>query len=94
MERLSQAAAIAGTGKKNQKVRLRAEYLRSRTVEEAAISAVFLSGRPFPAREETTLQVGGALLAETVLQISEQQETERRKLTALRETWGRRPPDY
>jgi DNA ligase-1 len=56
------AEAIGGTTKKTEKVRLLAEYFRSRTVDEAAISAVFLSGRAFPAWEEATLQVGGAQL--------------------------------
>ena len=56
------AEAIAATTKKTEKVRLLAEYLRSRTVDEAATSAVFLSGRAFPAWEEATLQVGGAQL--------------------------------
>jgi len=56
------AEAIGGTTKKTEKVRFLAEYFRSRTVEEAATSAVFLSGRAFPAWEETTLQVGGAQL--------------------------------
>ena len=56
------AEAIAATTRKTEKVRLLAEYFRSRTVDEAAISAVFLSGRAFPAWEEVTLQVGGAQL--------------------------------
>jgi DNA ligase 1 len=56
------AEAIGGTTKKTEKVRLLAEYFRSRSVDEAAISAVFLSGREFPAWEEITLQVGGAQL--------------------------------
>jgi len=56
------AEAIGGTTKKTEKVRLLAEYLRSRSVDEAAASAVFLSGRSFPAWEEVTLQVGGAQL--------------------------------
>jgi DNA ligase 1 len=54
--------AIAGTTKKLEKTRIVAEYLKSRPVEEASVSAVFLSGRPFPAYEEATLQVGGRLL--------------------------------
>jgi len=54
--------AIAGTTKKLLKVGIVAEYLTSRTVEEASVSAVFLSGKPFPAWEETTLQVGGRFL--------------------------------
>ncbi|MFZ3212573.1 MAG: ATP-dependent DNA ligase, partial [Terriglobales bacterium] len=56
------AEAIGGTTKKTEKVRLLAEYFRSRTVEESAVSAVFLSGRAFPGWEEATLQVGGAQL--------------------------------
>ena len=56
------AEAIGATTKKTEKVRLLAEYLRSRSLDEAATSAVFLSGRAFPASEETTLQVGGAQL--------------------------------
>jgi len=56
------AEAVASTTKKLEKVRLVAEYFRSRTVDEAAQTAVFLSGRVFPAWEERTLQVGGTLL--------------------------------
>lgn len=56
------AEAIAGTTRKTEKVRILADYLRRRTTAEAAVSAVFLSGRAFPAWEETTLQAGGALL--------------------------------
>jgi DNA ligase-1 len=56
------AEGIGGTTKKTKKIRLLAEYFRSRTVDEAAMSAVFLSGRAFPAWEEVTLQVGGAQL--------------------------------
>ena len=56
------AEAIGATTKKTEKLRLLGEYFRSRHVDEAATSAVFLSGRPFPAWEEVTLQVGGAQL--------------------------------
>ena len=62
--------AIAGTTKKLLKVGIVAEYLTSRTVEEASVSAVFLSGKPFPAWEETTLQVGGRLLWRVVSGLS------------------------
>ena len=54
--------AVAATTKKTEKVRLVAEYFRSRPVTEAAQAAIFLSGRAFPAWEERTLQVGGTLL--------------------------------
>jgi len=53
---------IAATTKKTEKVAMVAEYFRSRELEGAAISAVFLSGRAFPAFDERTLQIGGSLL--------------------------------
>jgi DNA ligase 1 len=68
--------AIAATTKKLQKTAIVADYLSSRTVEEAAVSAVFLSGRAFPAWEETTLQVGGSLLWRVVAELSGKDEGE------------------
>ena len=76
---------IAGTTKKLEKTAIVAEYLKSRTVEEASISAVFLSGRPFPAWEETTLQVGGRVLWRIVAELSGKSETE---LTAAYRLFG------
>jgi len=67
---------IAGTTKKLEKTAIVAEYLKSRTLEEASVSAVFLSGRPFPAWEETTLQVGGSLLWRIVAGLSGKSEAE------------------
>src|ERR1700735_793669 len=64
------AEAVAATTKKTEKVRLVAEYFRSRPVDEAAQAAIFFSGRAFPAWEERTLQVGGTLLWRTVGEIS------------------------
>ena len=63
MRKLAESCeAIAATTKKLQKVAIVADYFRSRSPDEAAISAVFLSGRAFPDWEEATLQVGGRLL--------------------------------
>src|SRR5580704_6451208 len=62
--------AIAATTKKLLKTGIVADYLKSRTPDEAAVSAVFLSGRAFPAWEETTLQVGGSLLWGVVAELS------------------------
>jgi DNA ligase-1 len=62
--------AIAATRRKTEKVAMVADYFRSRAPEEAAVSAVFLSGRPFPAHEETTLQVGSSLLWRQVAELS------------------------
>ncbi len=64
------AQAIAATTKKLQKLARLAEYFQSRTPEEAAASALFLSGRVFPAWSEQTLQVGGRLLWDAVAQLS------------------------
>jgi DNA ligase-1 len=77
MQRLATTCeAIAATTKKLQKTGLVAEYLRSRTVDEAAVSAVFLSGRPFPVWEETTLQVGGRSLWGIVGELAGQEQGE------------------
>ena len=77
MQRFSTTCeAIAGTTKKLQKTALVAEYLRSRSANEAAVSAVFLSGRPFPAREETTLQVGGRSLWAIVAELAGKEQGE------------------
>ncbi len=80
MRRLATACeAIAGTTKKLLKTGIVADYLKSRTTEEAAVSAVFLSGRAFPAWEETTLQVGGRSLWQIVAELS---GTDEAQLTA------------
>jgi DNA ligase 1 len=77
MQRLATACeAIAGTTKKLLKTGIVAEYLNSRTTDEAAISAVFLSGRAFPAWEETTLQVGGRALWRIVAELAGKDESE------------------
>jgi DNA ligase-1 len=66
--------AIAATTKKLQKMAIVAEYFKSRTTDEAAVSAVFLSGKAFPAWEEATLQVGGSLLWRVVAELSGKDE--------------------
>jgi len=77
MQRLAiTCEAIAATTKKLEKTALVAEYLRSRTTDEAAVSAVFLSGRPFPAWEEATLQVGGRSLWAIVAELAGKEERE------------------
>jgi DNA ligase-1 len=67
---------VASTTKKLEKTTLVADYLKSRTTEEAATAAVFLSGKPFPAWDETTLNVGGALLWRIVSELSARSEVE------------------
>jgi len=79
------AERIAATTKKLEKTRLLADYLKSVSVEEAAVSAVFFSGRPFPMWEETTLQVGGRLLWQIVAELSGKSDSE---LTAAYRKYG------
>jgi DNA ligase-1 len=62
--------AVAATTKKTEKIRLVADYLRSRPQQEAALAAVFLSGRVFPRWEERTLNVGGSLLGRALVEVT------------------------
>jgi DNA ligase 1 len=68
--------AIARTTRKTEKVTILAQYISQRTTEEAAVSAIFLSGRAFPAYEETTLQVGGSLLWRAIAEIASASEAQ------------------
>ncbi len=68
--------AVAGTTKKLLKTEIVADYLKSRTVDEAAMSAVFLSGRPFPTWEEATLQIGGRWLWRIVAELAGKDEAD------------------
>ncbi|MGA8271806.1 MAG: ATP-dependent DNA ligase [Candidatus Sulfotelmatobacter sp.] len=68
--------AIGATTKKLVKSAVVADYLKSCTLGEAAVSVVFLSGRAFPAWEETTLQVGGSLLWRVVAELSGKSEAD------------------
>src|SRR5215469_15499419 len=77
--------AIAATTKKLVKTAIVAEYLRSVATEEAAVSCVFLSGSPFPAGEESTLQVGGRSLWQIVAELAGKEEGE---LTAAYRQYG------
>jgi len=71
MHRLAETCErIAATTKKTEKTAIVADYLRSRDLGDAAISAVFLSGRAFPAFDERTLQIGGALLWKLVVELA------------------------
>lgn len=71
MEKLAQTCErIAATTKKTEKTALVAEYLLSRSVDDAALSTVFLSGRAFPAFEERTLQIGGSALWKLITELT------------------------
>ena len=72
--------AIGATAKKLEKTALVASYfqslLRTMPLSEAATAAIFLSGRPFPAYEERTLQIGGALLWRVISDLSGKSEAD------------------
>ena len=77
MLRFAQTAdSIAATNSKLAKTALVAAYLKSLPVDEAAIAAISLSGRPFAAYVETTLQVGGSLLWRVISDLSGKSEQE------------------
>lgn len=61
---------VAATSKKLEKTAIVADYLKSLPPAEAAVTAVFFSGRPFPAWEEATLQVGGRSLWRIVAELA------------------------
>jgi DNA ligase-1 len=68
--------AIAATRKKLEKTAIIADYLHLLPAGEASLAAIFLSGRPFAAYRETTLQVGGSLLWRTIAELSGKSEQE------------------
>ena len=67
---------VAATPKKLQKIAHVSDYFNLTSVDAAAISAVFFSGRPFPLWEGATLNVGGALLWRIVEELSGKSEGE------------------
>ena len=70
------AERIARTTKKLEKTSIVAGYFKSQPVEEAAVAAVFFSGRPFAVWEEAILQVGGRVLWRLVGELSGRSDTE------------------
>src|SRR3984893_6545167 len=71
MRRFVQACeAVSATTKKTAKVTLVSELLKSLPLKDAANAAIFLTGRPFPHRDERVLGVGGSQLAKIVIQIA------------------------
>jgi DNA ligase-1 len=62
--------AVAATTKKTAKVALVSELFKSLPLEDAASAAIFLTGRPFPHRDERVLGVGGSQLAKIVTEIA------------------------
>jgi DNA ligase 1 len=68
--------AVGATSKKTVKVQLVSDLLKSLSVQDAAIAAIFLTGRAFPSREERVLAVGGSQLARVVAELAEANDTD------------------
>jgi ATP-dependent DNA ligase len=63
MRRFAEACeAVAHTTKKLEKMRLVGDYLRSLPLEDAALAALFFTGRAFPKFSEQVTQLGGTLI--------------------------------
>jgi DNA ligase-1 len=68
--------SIAATSKKNEKVSLVADYLRTTRVDESALAALYLCGRVFPRREERVLSIGSSILLRAVAKIAKKNPAE------------------
>ena len=68
--------SIAATTKKNEKVSLVADYLRTAPVDESALAALYLCGRVFPRREERVLSIGFSILLRAVANLAEKNPAE------------------
>jgi len=68
--------SIAATTKKNEKVALVADYLRTTPVGESALAALYLCGRVFPRSEERVLSIGFSLLLRAVAKIANKHPAE------------------
>ena len=61
------AEAVRATRRTSEKVRLVAEYLRDLDDADLAAAAVFLSGRPFPERDQRKIGLGWAAISAVAL---------------------------
>src|SRR5688572_21025779 len=64
------AAGISQTRSRLRKVRILADYLQELPDSDLRAAAVFFTGRPLPLADQRTLNVGGAALARTILDIA------------------------
>ncbi len=64
------AERLGETTRKLEKRTLMAVWLQSVAVEDAALGALYLAGRPFAETDERALQVGGALLSKVLTELT------------------------
>jgi len=70
------ADAVAATTKKLEKVRLVADLLKSLSLDDAVLAAIFLTGRAFPRHEERVLGIGSLSLYRLVVELTGQSSDE------------------
>ena len=64
------AESISKTSSRLKKVRILADFLQNLPDEDLRAAAVYFTGRPFPLADARTLNVGGAALARTVMDVT------------------------
>lgn len=64
------AESISKTSSRLKKVRILADFLQNLSDEDLRAAAIYFTGRPFPLADARTLNVGGAALARTVMDVT------------------------
>jgi DNA ligase-1 len=64
------AESISKTSSRLKKVRILADFLQNLSDEDLRAAAIYFTGRPFPLADPRTLNVGGAALARTVMDVT------------------------
>jgi DNA ligase-1 len=62
---------IAADSRKLEKVRILSEYLRALRVEDVELTATWMTGRPFPATQNKVMQLGWAILRDSLCAVGE-----------------------
>jgi DNA ligase-1 len=62
---------IAADNRKLEKVRILSEYLRTLRVEDVELAATWMTGRPFPATQNKVMQLGWAVLRDSLCAVGE-----------------------
>jgi len=71
MRRFAETAeSIAQTSSRLRKVQILADYLQDLSDADLRAAAIFFTGRPLPLSDDRTLNVGGAALARTILDLA------------------------
>jgi DNA ligase-1 len=72
--------AIAATSAKLEKVRLLAEYLRTRSAEQLPVATIYFTGKPFPQSDLRTIQAGWAVIHRALMGATKLAEPDFRRI--------------